>query len=303
LVAPPKLKSSVNKYPIRPWRTAYDILACWTVIAASIVLVLHVSWWLYPIAAVLIANRMLALSLLCHEGLHANLHPNLKVNDFIGRYFCAFPTFISFSKYRRLHLLHHGTVGSAKWDPDRHLFNKFPMKPSSFLLDQFARLITLRTLLDFMMYYSEFPELFRRKRLANGKLFVLSSRSDLIPFICFYAVLIGWAFATGHLLTWFLFVSAPVILITQPYVLLMGGLQHGPVRAPGADSGVSRTVRGSKLYMWLVLPVDICYHAEHHLNAGVPHYWLSTYASELESEGRKLWRGSYREALRDLFSA
>ena len=125
----------------------------------------------------------------------------------------------------------------------------------------------------------------------------------LIPFLCFYAVVIGWASATGNLLTGFLLLSLPVILITQPYVLLMGGLQHGPVRAPGLESGVSRTVRGSKLYMWLVLPVDICYHAEHHLDASVPHYWLAAYAIELESEGRKLWRGSYRDALRDLFSA
>jgi fatty acid desaturase len=293
----------VNKYPIRPWRTVFDILVCWVLIAVCVWLVLRISWWLYPLAAVIIANRMLALSLLCHEGLHANLHPNLKVNDFLGRYLCAFPTFISFSKYRRLHLLHHGTVGSHKWDPDRHLFDRFPMRPSSFVANQIARLLTLRTLLDFMMYYTEFPELFRRKRLANGKLFVLSSRSDLIPFLVFYAVVIAWAAAAGYLLTGFLLLSLPVMLITQPYVLLMGGLQYGPVRALGSETGVSRTVRGSKLYMWLVLPVDICYHAEHHLNASVPHYWLAKYARDLEFEGRKLWKGSYRDALRDLFSA
>jgi fatty acid desaturase len=114
---------------------------------------------------------------------------------------------------------------------------------------------------------------------------------------------IAWAAAAGYLLTGFLLLSLPVMLITQPYVLLMGGLQHGPVRALGSETGVSRTVRGSKLYMWLVLPVDICYHAEHHLNASVPHYWLAKYARDLEFEGRKLWKGSYRDALRDLFSA
>lgn len=154
-----------------------------------------------------------------------------------------------------------------------------------------------------MMYYTEFPELFRMKRLANGKLFVFSSRSDLIPFLIFYGIVIGAAAATGTLLTGFLLLSLPVILVTQPYVLLMGGLQHGPVRAAASDLGVSRTVRGSKVYMWLLLPVDICYHAEHHLNASVPHYWLAKYSTDLEVEGRKLWRGSYRDALRDLFTS
>jgi fatty acid desaturase len=297
-----KLKISVKKYPIRPWRTVFDILACWFVIAVAAALVLRVSWWFYPFTAVIIANRILALSLICHEGLHGNLHSNLKINDFLGRYLCAFPTVISFSKYRRLHLLHHGTVGSDKWDPDRHLFDKFPMKFSEFLLNQFWRLITLRTFFDFIGYYTELPEFIRLKRLPNGKVFVFSSRSDLIPFLCFYAVIIGFGIATGTLATGFLLFSFPAIFLTQPYVLLIGGLQHGPVRAPGTGAGVSRTILGSKLYMWLLLPLDICYHAEHHLNSNVPHYWLAAYAREIEADGRKLWRGSYRDALRELFS-
>jgi len=292
---------SIATYPIRPLRTAFDILACYAVIALAIASVYLVSWWLYPLAALIVANRILALSLLCHEGLHANLHPNMKVNDFVGRYFCAFPTFISFSKYRRLHLLHHGTVGSEKWDPDRHLYASYPVKFSSFLWIQFSRLVTLRTLIDFFIYYTEIPELLSRKRLANGKLFALSSRSDLIPFLIFHAVVLSTVFSLGYGIDYLLLITLPVVLITQPYVLLMGGLQHGPVRAV-SSSGVSRTIRGSKIYMWLLLPVDICFHGEHHKNASVPHYWLKKYAHDLEAGGETLWKSSYREALVDLFA-
>ncbi len=289
-------------YPIRPWRTIYDIFVSYAVIALAVASVYVVSWWLYPVVAVIVANRILALSLLCHEGLHGNLHPNLKVNDFIGRYFCAFPTFISFSKYRRLHLLHHGTVGSDKWDPDRHLYASYPMTLSRFLWIQFSRLVTFRTLIDFLAYYTEFPELLTRKRLANGKLFVFSSRSDLIPFLLFHLIVMSLVVGLGYGADYLLLITLPVLLITQPYVLLMGGLQHGPTRSLG-PSGVSRSIRGSRIYMWLLLPVDICFHGEHHKNASVPHYWLKTYARDLEGQGENLWKSSYREALVDLFSS
>lgn len=268
----------------------------------SIASVVYVSWWLYPVALLLIANRILALSLLCHEGLHVNLHPNLKVNDFIGRWFCAFPTFISFSKYRRLHLLHHGTVGSEKWDPDRHLYADYPLSPLTFAVRQITRLLALRTLFDFILYYSEYPEFFQRKRLPNGKVFVLSARSDFISFNLFHLVALAAVIYFGFYLEYVLFVVLPLVLFTQPYVLLMGGLQHGPSKM-FCEEDVSRSIRGSKICMWFLLPCDICYHAEHHRNASVPHYWLKQYSEDLEAQGEKLWKASYLEAIKDLFGA
>lgn len=207
---------------------------------------------------IVIGNRMLALGLLSHEGIHGNLHPNLRVNDFISRYFCAFPVFVSFSKYRRLHLLHHGTVGSDKWDPDRHLYAPFPQRALPYLTNQFYRLVTFRTFVDFLHYYNELPDV--RKRDIGGRRTVLAPRSDLIRFVLFHVSVVAVAGACGILAEYFLFIIVPIIFVTQPYVYLMGGLQHGPV--PTTNSrGVSRSIRGSKLYMWLLLPCDICFHA------------------------------------------
>ncbi len=290
-----------SKYPIKTWRTAYDIAACWLVIAVSLILVIRVSWWLYPIAAVLIANRILALSLLCHEGLHGNLHGNLKINDFIGRYFCAFPSFVSYSKYRRLHLLHHGTIGSDKWDPDRHLYEPFPKNAARYVREQAKRLFTLKIYREFLDYYLELPELLSRKRLPNGRLFVFSPKSDLIPFVIFQICVLALVVYFGFYFEYLTMIVVPMVLVTQPYVYLMGGLQHGPVPS-ASDAGFSRSIRGSKLYMWLVLPCDICFHAEHHLNSGVPHYWLKKYSHDLEASGVKLWKGSYAQAVRELFT-
>jgi fatty acid desaturase len=291
-----------SKYPILPWRAVYDIGLSWFVIFCTWYLVLAVSWWLYPIACIVIANRILALSLICHEGLHRTLHSNSWLNDFLGRYLCAFPTFISFSKYRRLHLLHHSSVGSDRWDPDRPLYDFYPQSSYEYISKLFARVVTLRTAYDFILYYTEYPEAFRRKRLGDGSLFVTSPRSDFLPFVFFQLAALALGVVFGSWKEYLLLYLLPLMLITQPYVLLMGGLQHGPLPAASREN-VSRTVTGSKIYMWLLLPLDINYHAEHHLDPSVPHYWLKQKSADLRANGRTLWSESYWSSIRSLFRA
>lgn len=289
-----------SKYPILPWRAYYDIVVSWLTIGCAWYLVLSVSWWLYPLCCLIIANRILALSLICHEGLHRSLHTNNWLNDFLGRYLCAFPTFISFSKYRRLHLLHHSAVGSERWDPDRHLYDFYPQTKSAFLKNLLFRVFTLRTAYDFILYYTEYPEAIRRKRMADGSLFVTGPRSDFLSFLFFQLAIVLIISAFGLWKEYGLLYLLPLMLITQPYVMLMGGLQHGPLRV-GTHDDTSRTISGTKLYMWFLLPLDINFHAEHHLDPSVPHYWLKQKARDLKAAGRTLWTESYRSSLHSLF--
>lgn len=290
-----------KEFRILAWRAPYDIATCWIVIAACIFLVAKISWWLFPLTAIITANRLLALSLLCHEGLHGNLSPNKNWNDFMGRYLCGFPCCISFSKYRRLHILHHSGIGSEHWDPDRHLYNYFPMNARSFLKQQVWNLVTLKTAWNFIKYYTEIPELIQILR-GKLKLRSLHKASDLKSFLIFIVALNSTLIFLGVWGLTQIFWFFPLMFITQPYVLLMGGLQHGPVRAKNDKLGPSRTVHGSKLYMWLLLPLDINFHAEHHYNPSVPHYWLKAYSAKLSSNNFHLWKESYRESLFNLFS-
>ena len=290
-----------KRYPINVWRTFGGIALCWITIAASIAAVEFISRWFYPLAFILIGNRLLALTLICHEGLHGNLHSHRKLNDFIARYFCAFPAIISFSKYRRLHLLHHSAVGLEKWDPDNHLYRYFPTTAISYLSRQLFEVLTLRTFRDFTLYHMEFSEFFTRKRTLDGRRFVFSGLSDFVPFVIFQTIALAVLLYFGIFLQYFFLIFLPLILFTEPYTILMGGLQHGPPRLPG-PMGVSRSIRGSKLYLWFLLPCDIGYHAEHHLNPSVPHYRLHDYAQELSLEGVLLWKSSFRQALQAMFS-
>ena len=294
------LKAVTRRYPIISWRSFYSIAACWSVIALAIYLSVGLSWWFYPVSLILIGNRYIALALLSHEGLHGNLHRNRRVNDWLGRYLCAFPVFLSFSKYRRLHLLHHGTIGSEKWDPDRHLYDLYPVEPLAYFGARFSELLRLRMFRDFALYYTEFPEFWSSKKTLNGKSFVFNAQSDFSAFVIFHVALYLSSIYFGFFWALFLFHTLPIVLIQHPYVTMMGGLQHGPVRADGPE-GLSRSIRGSKTYMWILLPLDICFHGEHHLDPSVPHYRLAEFSRELEAQGTKLWRGSYRDALREMF--
>ena len=280
-----------KSYPILPWRAPADILACWLVIALSVLLTLQVSFWFYPLSALLIGNRLLALSLLCHEGLHGNLNKNKRINDFLGRYFCAYPACISLSRYRRLHLVHHAAIGFDQWDPDFKIYDFFPISRKAYFFRQLKDFFTLKTLKSFAEYYSE---LFDLKKLHKDR----HPSSDLFSYYLFFI----FAFAPGfYWPSWWLFLAIfwliPLLLVL-PYVLFIGALQHG--RAGHQDPYASRTIVGSKMYMWLLLPCDINFHAEHHFRPQVPHYWLKQYSADLKKNGKQLWQQSYWEACRDL---
>lgn len=296
-----EFRRKILSYPILFWRPYVDILGCWIVISLALVLCVQVSWWFYPVALVLIANRLLALSLVCHEGLHGTLSRNRRLNDFLGRYLCAFPTMISFSRYRRLHLLHHGTVGSGNWDPDRHLYSDFPEGPWSYLSSLFIRVVTFKNSWSFMQYYTDIPEILK-VLLGQSSLSRIHKSSDWKSFFLFHLVFLTMIFTFNYEGYFVLFYLIPVTFVMQPYVILMGGLQHGPARNQKDPGGASRSIVGSSWYMWLLLPLDINYHAEHHHNPEVPHYWLRDYARDLQKSGESFWHESYVKALKSLFS-
>jgi fatty acid desaturase len=292
----PTRVSNRKFYPIIAWRAYWGIGTCYFPIAAAVYLVLGISWWFYPLAAFVIANRLLKLSLLAHEGLHGNLSANRFWNDWIGRWLCAYPSMISFTKYRRLHQMHHWAVGSEKWDPDRNLYDVYPVSPGKYLSGTLGILFSFRMALRFAQYYV-LPEGARLKR--PGLLF--SGENDLKGFLAFHLIAISVAIYLGYFLKFELLYVFPVTFVLQPYVILMGGLQHGPVQPGRKPELVSRSIRGSEWLMEILLPCNIHFHAEHHLDFTVPHYWLRKFSKDLNSQGVPVWKESYVESMRTLF--
>ncbi|HET6971055.1 MAG TPA: fatty acid desaturase, partial [Phenylobacterium sp.] len=75
-----------------------------------------------PLAVMLIGARQLGLAILMHDAAHGALHPNLKVNDFLGEYM----TPGGLVQYRTYHLGHHKYAQQAE-DPDLGLSAPFPI--------------------------------------------------------------------------------------------------------------------------------------------------------------------------------
>jgi fatty acid desaturase len=103
----------------------------WAVIvAAGALFVLWPNPLTYLLAVMLIGARQLGLAILMHEAAHGGLHPNLKVNDWVGEWLCAAPTGASLAKYRPYHLTHHKYAQQAE-DPDLVLSAPFPTTRAS----------------------------------------------------------------------------------------------------------------------------------------------------------------------------
>lgn len=288
------------KYPLILWRPFFDIfLTCYVPILFAILLSSY-SLYFYPVSLVILANRILCLSLICHEGLHGTLFTKASYNTFFARWLCAYPTWISFSKYRKLHLLHHRGVGNQTFDPDYHLYKQYPVSSGSSFLKSVYDLLTFRILMKFVFYYTEIFDIFRSREGIWTALKKNRLQGDFVGFVTFYIVVFSLVFYFGVFKYYFLFSFVPLFFITQPYVLWMGGLQHGPLQNAKEPQLLSRSIRGSRWLMTLLLPLDINYHAEHHLNPGVPHYWLKDFAAELEKSKVPVWSANYYRAVKDL---
>ena len=70
------------------------------------------------------------LNILGHEAAHRLLFPNRRVNDFVGRWLLAYPTFQAFTAYRRVHFAHHRDELGPD-EPDLALYRGYPVPADS----------------------------------------------------------------------------------------------------------------------------------------------------------------------------
>lgn len=300
---PTDATTQAKEYPIIPGRFIRDISLCWGAIILTLAAAhfLGFGFWFYPILCLIIGNRQMTLLLLTHEAVHYTLVRDRRWNDWIGRYLCAIPVLISLKKYRRAHRFHHHSVGVADVDPDLHLYRDFPTSAYQFYWGILADLVTLRLFFKFLDYLTEWPEALSLKKTLQGRLLIFSKESDFISFNIVHLGLFSILYLTGHLTGYVIYWLIPLACAMHPAAILGAGLQHGPMSAYTPE-GRSRTVTGPKWFMEIVLPLDINFHGEHHINPSVPHYWLKKYSQDLEQAGHGIvWKESYFAALRKLF--
>ncbi|MBK9186258.1 MAG: fatty acid desaturase family protein [Moraxellaceae bacterium] len=84
----------------------------------------------FVVSMILLAGAQVGLSILMHDASHRALFSNEKINDFVGEYLCALPTFNSLAGYRAYHMTHHRLAGT-KDDPDLHMTQQYPVSKAS----------------------------------------------------------------------------------------------------------------------------------------------------------------------------
>ena len=88
------------------------------------------TWWSYLLAFVLMARGHVCLNILAHEAAHRLLFTNRRMNDGVGRWLLAYPTYQAMLAYRRVHFSHHRDEMGPD-EPDLGLYAGYPIARES----------------------------------------------------------------------------------------------------------------------------------------------------------------------------
>ena len=244
------------------WRGLALVAHCWLVIGAAIGM--GVLWPItIPLAVMLVGNRQLGLFILMHDAAHGAMHPNRRLNDWVGKWLCG----SDLHAYRSYHLQHHRFVQQTE-DPDLILSAPFPVTRAS-LRRKMMRDITGQT-----FYKQRFgglitqvkAELKARDKDATAWPIVWAQArqqrhfliGNSIGFALFCAAGQGWAW----LLMWLLPMATWLPVITR----LRNIAEHALVAQNGSDPlRHARTTHASLLERLLIAPYWVNYHSEHHM--------------------------------------
>ncbi|RKH11505.1 hypothetical protein D7X74_25460, partial [Corallococcus sp. CA047B] len=102
----------------RPGRAMLEILETWALIFGAWALCVHVSWFVLPVALLIVGSRQRALGNRLHDAAHGNMLKGKALNQRVAAWVCGVPMFEDFELYRNAHLRHHAYLGHAQKDPD-----------------------------------------------------------------------------------------------------------------------------------------------------------------------------------------
>ena len=252
---------------VSPWRGLWLVAHAWGVI--GLCLAASVVWpnplvWLASVA--IIGARQLGIAILMHEAAHGLLHPNRRVNDAVGQWFCAAPVGADLGQYRDYHLRHHKHTQTED-DPDLDLSAHFPVTRAS-LRRKIVRDLTGQTFLK-----QRFGLVAAKVAETRGDAVVGGSTYPIAPFLLTNAVLFAVLLAAGAggaFLVWLAAMATWFPLATR----LRNIAEHACVASDDDPYTHARTTRANLIERALIAPYWVAHHAEHHLFMYLPCYRL-----------------------------
>ena len=280
--------------PRSSWKGLALMAHCWAVILAAGAMA--VKWPItIPLAVMIIGARQLGLGILNHDAAHGALHPDLRVNDWVGDRLTAG----GLAEYRKYHLGHHKYAQQDE-DPDLGLSAPFPITRTS-LRRKMIRDLTGQT--------------FYKQRIAPTiDAFVQGARKGVPfgrtakgviafwkPFLVFHAVLWGGLILAGYWWAWPALWLVPMATWYPLITRLRNIAEHACVGKDEPDPlRHARTTRAGPIARLLLAPYYVNYHCEHHMFMHVPCWNLPKVSRLLEKKGvtpRMLTAPSYAAVL------
>jgi fatty acid desaturase len=246
----------------------------------------------YLAAFVLMGPMYARFAILMHESAHKLLFTNKRVNDWVGTWLIAYPTFTPIGIYRRGHFAHHKEEFGPK-EPDMAFYGGYRCD---------RRALARRLCRDAVGIsgWKNFIPLFKGLR---SPLYRPISASIIGVQIVLWAAL--WA-ASGR---WWIY---PLLWwlpwMTQWRVLnrLRSIAEHGGLEASSDRRATTHNVRQGWLARFWFVPYNTGWHLAHHVDMGVPWRNLPRLHRELEQAGYvtdALTYPTYRALWRELSSA
>lgn len=280
------------------WRGLMHVAGAWALIfAAGALFVIWPNPLSYILAIMLIGARQLGLAILMHDAAHGALHPNQRVNDWVGDWLCAAPVGARLADYRAYHLQHHRYTEQPE-DPDLALSAPFPITRASLYRKMF-RDLTGQTFIK-----QRFGVLFARKRMspAGAQVVTRAAASFLIVNALLFAGLALAGYWWTYPTLWLVALATWFPLVTR----LRNIVEHACVNTEADPLTHARTTLANPLERLLIAPYWVHFHAEHHAFMHAPCYHLPKLHRLLLQKGhgaRLRIARSYGEVLRQAASA
>jgi fatty acid desaturase len=281
----PGLREHLRRIPNA--RTVVTIVSLYVQTAAVIVLAV----WLrnplvYAAAFVLMGRAHCQFNILGHEAAHRLLFSNRRVNDVVGRWLLAYPTFQALDLYRRAHMAHHREEFGPN-EPDLDLYRGYPIPKDSFW----------RKMKRDAFFVSGWKNL---KPLLRGILRPASRRLAL-SILGVQAVILAVCVATGHWWVYPVLWLAPWMTVWRVLNRLRAIAEHGGMTRSDDRRLTTHVVRQTAWAKFWMVPYNTGYHLAHHVDSGIPWPRLPRLHAELVGAGwvpadlqyrnyRALWR-------------
>ncbi len=291
------------------WEGWLAVMTSWSLIACCFFLAAwQPNFFTLILALVLLGGRQLGLAILMHEAAHRSLFRTRELNDWVGKWLCAAPTWNHLRQYREHHMAHHTLTGTQK-DPDIGLVNPFPVTRRSLgrkVLRDLSGIAGLRRVaalllmdLGFLSYTaSTNASRIDQKGRTLGNVVATGVR-NLGPVMLTNGVLFGLLWWLGFAWLYGLWVIA--YLTTYGLFLRVRSMaEHACTQASDDQFHNTRTTRANPLARLTVAPHRVNYHLEHHLLMTVPHYRLPRMHRLLKERGvyeTSPLAANYREVL------